>query len=99
MKIIRVVKMTFREDVVNDFIFVFDAHKDKIRHFEGCTHLELLRDANDPCVYYTYSHWDSAEHLDAYRDSELFGKVWPATRKLFAARPMAFSATVEQTVD
>jgi heme-degrading monooxygenase HmoA len=53
--------------------------------------MELWQDAEAPNVFCTHSHWDSANDLDAYRSSVLFGEVWPATKKLFAAPPIAFS--------
>lgn len=89
--IIRIVKMTFEADKVSDFLDVFEATKHRIRAFEGCQHLELLNDVDKPNVYFTYSHWDSKAHLNAYRDSDLFGDVWPRTKTLFAAKPEAWS--------
>ena len=83
--------MTFREDAIEQFLEIFNSSKEKIRGFEGCEHLELLRDVNDPRVYSTYSYWRSVEDLDRYRDSDLFGKVWPVTKALFDARPVAHS--------
>ena len=47
----------------------------------------------DRCVFFTYSHWDGEDHLDAYRNSELFRTVWRSTRKLFRAAPSAWSLT------
>ena len=89
--IIRIVKMTFAPEHVSTFLDVFESSKERIRGFEGCNHLELLNDINQPNIYFTYSHWDSQEHLNAYRDSELFGDVWPRTKVLFSAKPEAWS--------
>lgn len=91
------VRMTFQPDKVKEFLHVFDQSKDKIRAFEGCRHMELLQDLNDSHIFMTYSHWDSETHLNNYRKSELFGQVWPATKKLFSAPPHAFS--VHQIAD
>ena len=90
--LIRVVRMVFQEEKVTDFLAVFNDSKEKIRGFEGCKHMELLQDHNLPHIFMTYSYWESEEHLNNYRKSELFGQVWPATKKLFAAPPVAFSA-------
>ena len=90
--LIRVVRMVFQAEKVTDFLEVFNDSKDKIRGFEGCRHMELLQDHNDPNIFMTYSHWDSEDHLNNYRKSELFGQVWPATKRLFASPPVAFSA-------
>ena len=95
--LIRIVRMTFEPEKVHDFLEVFTNSKDKIRAFEGCKHMELLQDLNFPNIFMTYSYWDSEMHLNNYRKSELFGTVWPATKKLFAAPAQAFS--VQQIPD
>lgn len=84
--------MTFREDKVEEFLEIFNRSKYQIRAFEGCMHLELLRDKNAPNIMFTYSHWLSEEHLNAYRDSELFKITWANTKALFADKPVAFSS-------
>jgi quinol monooxygenase YgiN len=89
--IVRIVRMEFHPDNLETFQGIFDASKMAIRHFPGCLHLELHRDPRHPQVRYTYSHWRSQADLDAYRQSELFGSVWPRTKALFAAPPQAFS--------
>ena len=89
--LIRIVRMTFREDKLPDFHTIFDKSKHKIRAFPGNHHLELLRDPGHPNVRMTYSLWDSADALEAYRHSELFSTTWAATKALFAERTIAFS--------
>ena len=69
--LIRIVKMTFRPEKINEFLEIFESSKEKIRAFEGCHHLELLRDINSPDIFLTYSHWESEEDLNNYRKSEL----------------------------
>jgi heme-degrading monooxygenase HmoA len=88
----RVVRMTFREDAVGDFLNNFNTHKEKIRNFPGCRHLEIWQDADFKNIFITYSFWDSEEALEQYRDSELFKSVWAYTKTLFADKPTAFSA-------
>ncbi len=83
--------MTFREDSVGEFLAIFRDSKEMILGFDGCRHVELLQDVNEPNVYSTYSLWESEEHLNRYRDSELFGTVWKSTKVLFAAKPQAWS--------
>jgi quinol monooxygenase YgiN len=87
----RIVRMTFEPERLADFLAIFRASENKIRNMPGCRYLELWQDAAAPNIYCTYSHWDSAADLDAYRRSALFGQVWPATKALFAAPPLAFS--------
>ncbi|WP_092104555.1 putative quinol monooxygenase [Pontibacter chinhatensis] len=89
--LIRIVRMTFKPEKTEEFLEIFRNSKDKIRAFEGCQHVELLQDLHQPNVFSTYSLWDSEEHLNNYRGSELFGQVWPATKTLFAAKPEAWS--------
>ncbi len=89
--LIRIVRMHFTETGVEEFLEIFNANKVAIRDFEGCTHLQLLRDKDDPTVYTTLSHWESEENLENYRKSELFGKVWGRVKSLFSKRTIAFS--------
>ncbi len=91
MMLIRVVRMTFRAEEKDNFLRLFDQKKEKIRHFPGCSHLELLKDYNDPNVFSTYSYWEDENALNAYRHSELFAEVWADTKSKFAAKPIAFS--------
>ena len=89
--LVRIVKMRFRESEINTFKSNFEAIKMKIRNFEGCRYLVLYQDKNDPCTFFTYSHWDSTDHLDSYRHSKLFKGVWAETKLLFDAKPEAWS--------
>jgi heme oxygenase (mycobilin-producing) len=89
--IIRIVKMHFTEAGVPEFLEIFNANKIAIRNFPGCTHLELLMDAEDETVYATLSHWVDEQSLENYRKSELFGSVWGRVKTLFAERTQAFS--------
>ena len=90
--LIRIVRMTFKEEKVTDFLTTFHASKEKIRTFEGCNYLELLQDENQPTIFMTYSYWDNEKCLNNYRNSDLFKEVWAATKVLFSDKPMAFSS-------
>lgn len=87
----RIVRMTFQDDKLSEFHAIFDRSKHHIRAFPGNRHLELLSDPANPAVRMTYSLWDSADALEAYRQSELFRNTWAATKALFAERALAFS--------
>ena|SRR5579871_6574981 len=89
--IIRIVRMHFTEAGVDEFLQIFDKHKAAIRHFPGCSHLQLLKDADDECTYTTLSYWDKPQSLESYRKSELFGQVWGRVKTLFSERSQAFS--------
>lgn len=89
--LIRIVRMTFQEDRLDEFQSIFDKSKHHIRAFPGNQHLELLRDPDHPNVRMTYSLWASADALETYRQSDLFRTTWAATKALFAERAVAFS--------
>ncbi len=92
--ITRIVKLTFRSEAVTDFIGVFEESKSKIRAFEGCHHLELLRDLEQQHVFFTLSLWEDEAALNRYRQSELFYATWKRTKVLFADRAEAWSLEV-----
>ena len=89
--LIRIVRMTFREEEVGAFLGLFDETKERIRHFEGCQHLELLKDYRAGNIFTTYSKWQDEGALNQYRNSELFAGVWARTKAMFAEKPVAFS--------
>lgn len=89
--IIRIVKMTFQEERVRDFLTNFYNHKQQIRDFEGCEHLELLQQEAQPNVFFTYSWWRHEDDLENYRHSQLFKEVWSYTKGLFSDKPEAWS--------
>lgn len=92
---IRIVKMSFQEEKIQEFINVFDANKNAIRSFEGCNRLELLRDIDNPHIFFTYSFWDDPKYLEKYRHSDLFKRVWDQTKVLFNDKPNAWSVEQE----
>lgn len=83
--------MHFTEAGVEEFLEIFNRHKQAIRNFPGCGHLQLLKDAEDDCCYTTLSHWDKPQSLENYRKSELFDNVWGRVKTLFSERTQAFS--------
>ncbi|WNB17203.1 putative quinol monooxygenase [Marivirga arenosa] len=97
--VIRIVKMTFKEGKVDDFLEIFNKYKSAIRNQKGCNHLELWRDKDNTNTFSTYSIWDSEEYLNNYRGSEIFGLVWPATKALFSEKPQASTHIQEYKLD
>ncbi len=83
--------MTFQVDKTKEFLLIFNSSKEKIRHFEGCLHLELWQDSQHPHIFTTYSHWRTADDLESYRHSALFEATWKQTKVLFSEKPLAFS--------
>lgn len=96
---IRIVKMCFEEDKIEEFQFLFDQYKEKIRGVEGCTHLELLQSPDDERIFMTYSHWEHPDFLESYRHSALFKEIWPRTKALFSAKPEAWSMNQRHVLD
>lgn len=89
--LVRIVRMEFDPDKVEEFIDLFSRHKQLIRAFPGCLALELHRDQHNDQVFYTLSHWQSSDDLDRYRSSSLFRSVWKSTKALFREKALAYS--------
>ena len=83
--------MSFAEENIDPFLANFNENKEQIRNFKGCTLLELYRDKNNSNVFFTYSYWETASNLEAYRQSDLFKNVWSKTKLLFNDIPQAWS--------
>ncbi len=89
--------MHFTQAGIEEFLEIFNQHKVAIRNFPGCSHLQLLKDPEDPFCYTTLSHWDQLQSLENYRKSELFGSVWGRVKTLFSERTQAY--TLERFVE
>ena len=83
--------MSFHEENIPAFLKNFEIMKDKIRNAEGNRYLELYQDKNNPCIFFTYSFWETEDNLENYRKSALFDEVWTFTKKLFNDKPEAWS--------
>ena len=88
---VRIVKMSFHQNKVDDFLKNFNSIKEKIRNVDGCSLLELYQDKENSCVFFTYSYWNDEIDLENYRKSELFKTVWAQTKLLFNDKPQAWS--------
>ena len=95
---IRIVKMSFHEDKITNFLDNFDVIKEKIRNAPGNRLLELYQDKTDNCIFFTYSYWESEQDLENYRNSELFFEIWSETKKLFNKKPEAWSVNKLDTL-
>jgi len=91
--LIRIVKLHFQEDRLEDFLTFFESIKQKVNTFPGCLGMKLLRGTDDPCIIMTYSHWESAADLDNYRNSKTFGEIWPKIKPWFKEKPEAWSVS------
>lgn len=97
--IVRIVKMSFAEENVKTFLELFEQRKQLIRGFDGCLHLELWQQSGVLNVFFTYSKWESEQHLDHYRYSELFKDTWARTKALFAGKAEAWSVEQKLVVE
>lgn len=87
----RIVKMSFEPSKIDAFLENFNNNKEKIRNFDGCRLLKLYQDKNSSNIFFTYSYWESENHLEIYRNSELFNTVWASTKTMFNGKPEAWS--------
>lgn len=91
--ITRIVKMTFKPEEIQDFLTVFEKQKQFIAGFDGCSHVELLRDNTNPNIFFTYSYWENDRALQRYRESNFFKNIWSTVKQKFADKPLAWSTT------
>jgi heme-degrading monooxygenase HmoA len=89
--LVRIVKLSFHEENIPAFLENFEVMKSHIRNSVGNRLLELYQDKNNPCIFFTYSYWETEEDLENYRKSALFDEVWTFTKKLFNDKPEAWS--------
>lgn len=90
--LIRIVKLTIHPDKIDEFKSIYEANMAFIKDRKGCDKLELLQEKGRYSnVVMTYSYWNSEEDLNAYRDSDLFLKIWKTVKPLFCAKPEAWS--------
>ena len=85
--IVRVVRLTFSKATIDEFNDLYKKHENDIASQPGCMSVDLIEDASNPYVKATISKWRDVDSLNSYRDSKLFGVVWPATKALFSAKP------------
>lgn len=89
--ITRFVKLTFKDDKIEDFINIWNESRDKIAGFDGCNFVEMHQARVPNNVCFTHSIWESEDALNVYRRSELFQKTWAKTKVLFDDKPEAWS--------
>jgi quinol monooxygenase YgiN len=83
--------MNFKSEHIETFKALFEERKNTIKSFKGCTYLDLLQDCDNPCIFFTYSHWESTKDLDHYRFSDFFKETWVLTKALFSEKAKAQS--------
>ena len=89
--LVRIVKLSIEDSHIALFKANFEVSKQDIRNFEGCQFLELYQEKNNKNLFFTYSYWQSEDHLNSYRHSDLFQGIWAKTKPMFNAKPEAWS--------
>jgi heme-degrading monooxygenase HmoA len=89
--LVRIVKLSFQEEHIPAFLDNFELMKEQIRNAPGNRFLELYQDKSNKSIFFTYSYWETETDLNNYRNSALFDEVWTFTKKLFNAKPEAWS--------
>jgi len=87
----RLVKLHIEKGNEHVFQSIFNERQEKIKSFDGCQHVELWQEVNRPQIFFTYSIWDSEQHLDAYRFSEFFKETWSLCKAIFESKAEAWS--------
>lgn len=89
--IIRIVLLPLQNQKTVEFEALFSEIKQKILGFEGCLHLDLLKDMKSSGDYFTYSIWRNQSDLEKYIASDLFAEIWPQAKACFRRRAEAWS--------
>jgi len=88
---VRIVKLTFREEKISEFLELFQAVESIIKDYRGCQSLRLLRDLEKSNVMFTFSEWQNERDLEDYRTSDTFQLVWQTISPWFSQRAEAWS--------
>lgn len=89
--IIRVVKLQFKQEVLEEALSELRSIAPKVRSMEGCRFLEIGVRSRDKGLVITYSYWDGVDYLNAYRSSDIFKEFWSSIKPLFDAKAEAWS--------
>jgi quinol monooxygenase YgiN len=93
--ITRIVKLTFQETYITDFLNEFEQVKQKVVNFPGCHEMTLLQHHKEPMVFFTYSIWEDEASLERYRTSETFITLWSSIKPMFSCKAEAWSLNLQ----
>ena len=91
--VVRIVKMVFYKNRREDFARISTSLQHKIRKVKGCLQLDLLQDIRHKNIFFSYSLWESEEHLNNYRNSDFFLQTWGKVSRWFKEKAQAWSTT------
>ena len=83
--------MTFKPENIDGFKEIFGVYQKQIRAFDGCSGVDLMKDLNNECVYFTLSFWNTEEDLNSYRESYIFKNTWSKVKPMFSEKAEAWS--------
>jgi quinol monooxygenase YgiN len=92
--IVRWVSLPLRPDSSTAFERLYRASAPRVRQRPGCLAVYLLRHPDDEDTYVTLSLWQDAASLETYRESNVFGEIWPQVKALLRAPASARSYEV-----
>ena len=92
--ITRIVKLTIKEEHVEEFRAAFKQNHANISTFPGCLEVRLVCDVKVENIHFTISSWQAESDLENYRNSELFNGIWSHVKPMFSDKAQAWS-TVE----
>lgn len=93
--VIRLVNLRVAADKQAELADVLTTSHPQVRAVPGCQGIHILQDVTDPTHYVTWSAWDSAADLEAYRTSAVYAAVWPRIRACLAERATAQTFEVQ----
>ena len=89
--ITRIVMLNFKPDKVAEFLEIFNQNKQLLAKSDGCIRIEIFKSTSDIDTYFTISNWQSEEHLERYRQSEIFKEIWSKVKPLFNNKAQAWT--------
>lgn len=89
--LVRIVKLTFKQERIADFLQIYEGHREDIKSSDGFSSIELFKEKSNPRVLFTYSIWEDEAALENYRASAYFRDIWSRPKILFSAKAEAWS--------
>lgn len=92
--IVRIVKLTIKNENLEECLAFTTSMQARVKAFEGCQKLELMQDVKHKQIIFSYSHWDSETALNHYRYSPFFKESWAKLKPWFQEKPEAWSMEI-----
>ena len=89
--ITRIVKLPLDPKHARAFELLFLEKVGIIKGSPGCYTVELKQSISQPGLFFTISTWASEDDLNNYRNSSVFGTIWPTVKNWMIDKPEAWS--------